>query len=391
MIAIKKYKLKLPKYLFFIFLALFFFRNSLSTVGLGLFSNLLPILMVALSLVLILLKFKIYRNYLLAYYYLTYFIFLFLLSFGISDYSSLLISIFGIVGLSGSLLFWIHFNKKYSHTSFLKFFLIIGVLNCFGTFINFFISESIFGLINHSVYTNPELVSLERVTRRGVSFISSPQSLSIYLSFCFVIISKIVNNNLYKFFLYTIFSIAILLTVSKAAFVFLSIYYATYYRLNIKIIFLFSVIFVILNTFLSEFLVRVFAIFNYALNIKTYSAYDIWINALNLNTELINILFGSGLGIYSRGGQEFTGAYIGTGSIESFFLQLYVETGLVGALLFLALIISSLLKHYIYDRLSFSLLLSFVMVSFLTPAIYGVTLAIPFYYLLIKGLNHKKD
>ena len=67
-------------------------------------------------------------------------------------------------------------------------------------------------------------------------------------------------------------------------------------------------IFVILNTFLSEFLVRVFAIFNYVLNIKTYSAYDIWINALNFNTELINILFGSGLGIYSRGGQEFTGA-----------------------------------------------------------------------------------
>ena len=268
MIDEKKNYTNFSKIIFFTFLTFFFFRNSLSTLGFGLISSLMPVIMFFIPLTLILFRNKIYRIQIFAYIYFAYLIFLFFLSFGISSYSSLIISIFGMVGLAGSLIFWIYFGQRYSHNTFLKFFLIIGIINCFGTFINFFISESIFGLISHGVYTNPELLSLENVTKRGVSFISSPQSLSLYLSFCFVIIPKVVYKSVYKLILYLIFSIAILLTVSKAAFVFLSIYYAIYFKFNIKFILSFSFIFMILITFLDEFLIRVFAIFNYALNIK---------------------------------------------------------------------------------------------------------------------------
>jgi len=177
--------------------------------------------------------------------------------------------------------------------------------------------------------------------------------------------------------------VAIILTVSKAAFVFLMTFYMVkYFDRPLVWIGISCCIFGVVIIF-GDKLERIFYIFEYLKDISTYSAYPIWTAALSLSDELLNDVFGLGLGIISRGAQEINNYVLGFGSTESFILQLIVEIGYFGLFFFMLVYFWALVSVFKRDRNVFSILVALLVISLFTPTLYGFTSAIYFYYFIV--------
>lgn len=125
----------------------------------------------------------------------------------VSDVGSYIVPLVGFFNVCGLLIL---FSCIYSYTLDryqlfclgIKVVVFICLFNAVGAIIQYYLSESIFGLVSHAVYTDAEVLSDVNVNKRAISFISSPQSLSLFLAFGFVIVPSVVRSKLSKCFFY---------------------------------------------------------------------------------------------------------------------------------------------------------------------------------------------
>lgn len=281
--------------------------------------------------------------------------------------------------------FYIFKDKNKFINKIIRLFVIISLINSVGAFIQVFISIDIFGLINNSVYTNIELMKTGNIQVRAISFISSPQSLSLTLSISCILCLRFnpfenKNKNSLSFIICLLGGI---LTISKAFYLPLCIFFflEMILKKNIKVIIVSIPILLIL--FMSTFTERIVEGFSTIFNISEYSAYEHWINGLKEMDNISNFLFGKGVGYYSRGFQLLSGNDESVLSVESFIIQLFSEAGLIITLLFIIIIYISLKLSFKKDYRWGLLQLSILSVGLFTPAIYGFVVGFQYYFILL--------
>ncbi|WP_226684800.1 hypothetical protein [Shewanella indica] len=274
---------------------------------------------------------------------------------------------------------------------------LILLVNAIGAIIQYFVSPTVFGLVHHNVYSEEEILSQGHVLKRAISFISSPQSLSIAMGVG--ISTSIFLFRRWKMLIFClVFFIAGVLTVSKAFYIYLLVSLLWYYR---KKVFASSVLIFALSFLLlfvpsdNELFTRVAKVLFYIQNISEYSAFNIWVTAFSYSLENYGYIFGRGIGVFSRGSQLmldyqiYTSAssVLTTGSTESFIIQIIVELGVVGLIFWVFTVFSSVVKisRSLSERsdLISGVLLSVFVVSFFTPALYGFVTSVIFNFFLI--------
>ncbi|MFK7779734.1 MAG: hypothetical protein QM490_01180 [Candidatus Gracilibacteria bacterium] len=255
--------------------------------------------------------------------------------------------------------------------------IIFGIMMAIGTYIQFFISPTIFGLTYNDIY-GQDLSERVNITKRAISFISSPQSLALFLAITSILSLKI-KNIMKKLSVFLFISTAGVLTFSKV-FILIIFSYFLFYRLskltfkNFIVFILILIVFVFLISELSN-TNRAFEIFNILLNITQHVTFLVWMDFLNYDTTFLQVIFGHGLGLVSRAAQSYGNYHILNGSAESFLLQIYFEIGLVGLILFLILFINAFIKYIKLKQYKHYavLLISLFPCLLGTPAFYGLT------------------
>ena len=379
-------------YILLFFSFFIFSRNTLSTFGLGIVNNVIILLFIIASVLFLFTEKKIKKCYTYIYIYICYCLVLFLISPLLSVNSSYGVAIIGITNLILFLPFWIKMYKEVDSEFIIKVLAGIGLINAVGALLQYFISPDIFGLVSNSIYGNPDNINKENVTKRAISFIASPQSLSIVLAVTFILIMDIISKKkLFWILAAPLVFISGVLTVSKAFFVFIAIYYSIKYlkfSMLLKLLWVMTALVAIVY-FYPGFFERVQYIPYFLLNIESYSAFPIWLDAISYPSTLSNVMIGSGLGLFSRGAQYIFDYQVLGGSTESFILQLYLEVGVIGLLLFLAMITYPILQNLSAKREYTAMILSFVVVGLFAPSIYGFSAGYFFYSLLVLSCSRK--
>ena len=281
-------------------------------------------------------------------------------------------------------LFWAVFYCKYKlyiHDVFellIKHFNKIGILMALGAIIQYFVSSNLFGLIQSNVYAPAEGTVNPNVTLRAISFISSPQSLGLFLASIFVIRLYYYNLNIKNIFIQGMIFFAGILTGSKAFIIFIGVaIFASLinfkFRSLIYILFGIVVLFFFGNYLDFETLERFTQIGTRIIFLSEYGTFQIWMSFLNYQSTLTQELFGHGLGVLNTSAQDFYNYKILGGSSESYLVQLYFETGIIGLIIFLLFYTLIVIKSLIYKstrHLGFVLIGSMaIMIS--TPAFFG--------------------
>lgn len=322
-----------------------------------------------------------------------YLIFLIGLNFFKVNNSSILGGVIGFVNLSVPCLFWITVKKLgVTYKAPLILIYVTCVINAVGALVQYFLSPDIFGLISHAVYTNEEIFSLGNVLKRAVSFISAPQSLSVVLAIG-TFLSIRFFSGFKRYFFLLLFITSGILTISKAFYLVLFISFLPFLISKLRF---FLPLILTLPLFTvnpsSKIYDRIFKVVDYLKDFSSYPAYEIWASAVNIIIKPLNVIMGAGLGIASRGAQQIMGySYdiankgLAIGSTESFFLQVWLETGLLGVLLLGVFYIKRIIKIKRSDLGLNFLVLGVLFSSFFTPALYGFTLSLVFYYFLVFG------
>jgi hypothetical protein len=292
------------------------------------------------------------------------------------------------------LIFWytVFNNQKDNHHFFediVNIFIIYGAIMAVGAYIQFYISPDIFGLTHHAVYSR-DLTGSPQINKRAISFISSPQTLALYLAVALILALNIKKKS-YKFFMLIVIAPAGILTFSKVFILVLFSYLLFYLLANINlrnIIFLFSliIIFAVTAVLFSEEN-RAFEIFHILANIKDHVTFQVWMDYLSYQTNFMQFLFGHGIGLVSRAAQSIGGYAILNGSVESFLLQLYFEIGFIGILIFTVFYLKSVL-NYLRSKAyrNYGLMLFSFSVAILgTPAFYGFTSSLLLSFFIIFG------
>lgn len=266
-----------------------------------------------------------------------------------------------------------YYNKYINYTFF---FILIGA------FVNFFVSPSIFGLINETVYSNQENLSKLNFTKRAISFIKSPQSLGFILSLFFLLHKR--NNIRSKLFSLIIF-IAGIITFSKSFFLTIFTSFSIKYRR--KIVYIFIIIITFINfidvNVLPFGLQRILNIGNIVKNFAKSSrveSYSYFLTYDNFPT----FMFGNGVGKLSRGAEIFSISNEIFQSSESFIIQLYYEIGIIGLFIFL-LLMTKIFRNLKNKEVFFIILI----LSIFTPSLYGYGSAFFFYYFLFLNYSYE--
>tara|TARA_Y100001980_G_C14546338_1_gene326364 strand:+ start:248 stop:1051 length:804 start_codon:yes stop_codon:yes gene_type:complete len=245
-----------------------------------------------------------------------------------------------------------------------------------GAFVQFFVSPTIFGLTSNNIY-GQEIVNLN-ITKRAISFISSPQSLGTFLSICTILTWIKITGTKKWLSLILLFSSG-MLTLSKIYFMTVATFFLINYFSFSKIkqllgFFGLSLGFIILfEKFYPNN--RVFELFFLLFDLENSYTFSVWESFLSYDTSVFNKIFGNGIGVLSRGAQSLGNYLILNGSAESFILQIFFEIGFVGLILFLLLYISAVRGYNIlFSQKKYrNLLLAFLPCMFFTPAFYGLT------------------
>lgn len=383
-----------------IVLILVCFRTTIEILFLKLAADLVvvSILLLFPVFLMLLLNRQVYGQRVLVFIYVTYCFLTFLITPLSSEYSGYFGGFIGLTNLVFLVIFWFvllsHRDISLNIQKFGRVILIIGSINALGAVIQSTISVDLFGLVNHGVYTNELALENENVNARAVSFIASPQSLALFLAFCFCF-SFIYDwsSRTLKFLVRGSIFFAGVLTVSKVFFVFIFFYvFLSYLSIRSIIKLFFSIVTLFAGALIfRDQLGRVFEIFFFLENIESYSAFKIWADSLMYAIEFPEVIFGHGIGVFSRGSQSLLDYTLIHGSTESFFIQVLAEIGVIGLLLLFALIFQSAREYYYYNQNLMGIMGAFVLVGFFTPALYGYTIGILFYFILLLPLISNKS
>jgi hypothetical protein len=325
---------------------------------------------------------KIEKQFVLPYLYIIYGVFcasIFPL-IGIVDYGST--PMLGFFQLFTPLILALFLVQRFRGASYSKVVLnvliTLALINAIGGLIQFFYSPNIFGLISNRVYDGG---NEHGFTKRAISFLASPQSLSIYLAFCLPLVRYYSVNKLAKIITFLIILFCGVLTGSKAFFVFLFVYFLL--SIDIKKVVLAALIGgLILVPFFGErtgvdTFDRILDIPMKIVNLDSYLTFQIWCDYVLYPSSLEETLFGRGIGVMSTSSQTINNYKILVGSTESFLVQLYFEIGIFGLLLFLFMYTLPPLKLILNNRmkpLALSLLALLSNMAF-SPAFYGFSTA----------------
>ncbi len=371
--------------LFVICIAPLAFRNIFVTL-MGSVGNILSVMPLVVASIYFILKVifqkKIEKQFILPYLYIMYGVFcaaIFPL-IGIVDYGTT--PVLGFFQLFTPLILALFLVQRFKGDNYpkvvLNILITIALINAVGGVIQFFYSANIFGLISNRVYDGG---NEHGFTKRAISFLASPQSLSIYLAFCLPLVRYYSVNKLTKIITFLIILFCGVLTGSKAFFVFLLAYFLLSIDLK-KLVLAVSVCGFILIPFFGErtgvdTFDRILDIPMKVVNLESYITFQIWRDYVLYPSSLEEILFGRGLGVMSTSSQTINGYKILVGSTESFLVQLYFEIGVIGLLFFLFMYILPPLKLFLNKRnkpLSISLLALLSNMAF-SPAFYGFSTA----------------
>lgn len=345
-----------------------------------------------------LLKKQVQRRKVLVFAYFLYCVLAFMITPLSSEYIGYFGGFIGLTNLLFLIVLWsVLLNDRTISINIQEFgrvFLIVGTINALGAVIQSTISVDLFGLVAHGVYTNEAVLENKNVNVRAVSFIASPQSLALFLAFCFCFSFVYAwKSNIIKILVRGALFYAGVLTVSKVFFVFIFFYFTlSYFSIRGIIKLTGSMIALIAGVMaFSEQLGRVYEIFFFLGNLESYSAFKIWADSFAYAIGFPEVIFGHGVGVFSRGSQSILDYTLLHGSTESFFIQVLAELGVLGLLLLFVLILKALKVYYFYNRNLMGIMGAFVVVGFFTPAMYGYTVGVIFYYVLLLPLISNKS
>ena len=240
----------------------------------------------------------------------------------------------------------------------------------------FLISSDLNGFVYHPTYSNELLLEKENVSRRVFIFFGSPQSLGIIAAVIFALIAE--SSVKQKPLLLLSAFVAGLLSFSKVFILFLIVWFLTR-RTKItwkRLALLPPLLLTIVVLFMLGFFERIgYLIFN---GLTGYSAFSSWKNSLLYNDTASEVLFGQGLGVMVRLSQRLGDYTILGGSSESFWLQIYIETGLVGLIVYGSVIFFAILKGYLNKNNFYAVLAAFAVCGAFTPALYSKTTGLLF-------------
>ncbi|WP_368873151.1 hypothetical protein [Shewanella algae] len=308
---------------------------------------------------------------------------------GSGDYSVTIVGFFNIVGPAVFFLsVYILSNDKMSiFSTVIKILIIVGFINSIGAYVQGFVSKDLFGLISNDIYGNAELMARGGVELRLISFITSPQSLSVSLVFSFILCMRawpFKSNVIVKYLVGVTIFVAGVLTISKVFFVFLGVFFLLESIVERKYKTLFFILVLSSPIVFTDKFQRIIEVVYYLSDISKYSAYQHWMEGFRHMDSLLNLFFGKGVGSYSRGAQLLSGSD-SVVSVESYFIQIFAELGLIGFGLLILIIIFSLFS-YGYQNVKYSLMLiCFCVVGLFSPAIYGFVVGIQFSFLLVSS------
>lgn len=376
-------------------LIVYFFKNTLETV-----SNYLQVLPILVSSIVIFSLFlyiwfyrlKLSLSQVYIYLLIIYYLFLVLIFDFVSIVSHSLIPLFALVQYLIAPLFLFLFFEYYKNrkeklfNSFIYILIFLSIINSIGGIVQYHISSDLFGLITNNTYVEIK----EHVTKRAISFLASPQAMGLFtaLSFCLILIK--IKNKFFKSLLLALTFYTGVLTGSKIFILFVMVYIFLYSIKNIlqlilSIILLFGV-FILLQSLGNETFNRLLMIGNTVNNIEEYGTFLIWVSFIFYETEFLQFLFGHGFGVITTAAQSFYSYQILNGSAESFILQLYFETGIIGVCFFLYLYIKSIFNFYNSKYRPYAYILISLSVSLLgTPAFFGFTMSFIMYFFIVYG------
>ena len=290
------------------------------------------------------------------------------------------------IGALNILLFLNYFHLKFKlhkEIQYLnKYIIYLFIFILLGTFVNFFLSPNIFGLINETTYSNQENLSKLNFTKRAISFIKSPQSLGFVLSLFFILYKRYSIKS--KIFSLLIF-IAGIITFSKSFFLTILASFILKNRRKLIYIFAFAIT-VISFVDITSYSLGFQRILNINKTISEFSssdrafAYSYFLKYDNIP----ELLLGSGVGSLSRGAEIFSNSNKIFQSSESFIIQLFNEIGLVGLFLFV-LLINKIFMNLKNKEVFFIILI----LSIFTPSLYGYGAAFFFYYFLFLNYSYE--
>jgi len=293
----------------------------------------------------------------------------------------ILVAFVGYLNITLMFTFWFFYFRNKGITDFVQFekvqkkLVIVGLILAVAAILQFFVNSTLWGLLPETIFTDNDRGA--NYTKRAVSFISSPQALSITLGVLFALsIKSSFKIKILKPMILSLIFIAGVLTFSKAFFVFLAIYWI----LSLRKSFFFSMIlgcFFLLTISLTEYLgdenglQRILNIPKLLSNIENYHSFEIWYYYFSQNIEDISIIVGKGIGSLSRAYEIFVSPLFI--SSESYIIQIYYETGVLGVFVIGYTYLYAIYNLYKSDKTKY---LSFILIAFMTnmiasPAFYG--------------------
>ena len=272
-------------------------------------------------------------------------------------------------------------NSK--HDNIIPLFRWFVILFTISTFIQFFYSKNLFGLLELNYYTKLD----SNVTPRGVSiFTRSPQS-TAFIAGTILLFSVGYNELKINRFLIILVFLTGILTFSKIFIFFLFAIFVINFSIRKIFQFLLIVLPILLSlpivesTFNLEGLGRLITIIDTISNYNNYVTFNIWTSQLNLNfSSVYDLLFGKGLGILSRSNKEIFDV-LGFYSSESYILQIYNEIGLTGIFILFGILLLGM------NRLIKKKFIALILISFFNPALYGITISFLIYGMILPIVN----
>ena len=308
----------------------------------------------------------------------------------------------GVGNLVLTLIFWMgrmvvndrhlaHFKESMD-----KQFLFLGIILSVGCIIQYYFSQNIYGLIHGSTFGEMELK--QNVTKRGVSFITSPQAFGACMFIPIIILMQNLNKKADSrtILVGCLFLFVAFLTGTRVLLAML-IFHAVILMLFRK---KYKIMFIGILCFLGLIIIQPLLsgnstmnrIYDYAYSIDTIGSSErvgIWNYYLFSQTDLISKLFGEGPGTLSRGVELILNTSNYYSSTESYYLQNYLEIGLVGLSIYLVLIVISV-RTLLLDKNTTETGIALITISFvnltISPAYYGYTTSFYYNYILVYGI-----
>jgi hypothetical protein len=256
--------------------------------------------------------------------------------------------------------------------------LFIGPLLGFSAIVSvlyFFFDFTLWGLIQHHVYTDL-IHTNDAVDRRAIGLLASPQSHA--LSMVVLLVVAVTGRQRWPRLSLVLGGLAVvggLLSGSKAFMLGALLVAAS--QLPRALVLLGLLPLLLTAWFAAEFLadtgLRAFTLLSAAQNVDEYTATPLWMAALSYASDLQRLMLGLGLGVMGALSEALESSPLDFSSTESYLLQIAVEAGLLGLLLFVAMLVSALRRpgHPGQPALSPLLFLAIFVNAIFTPALYG--------------------